>query len=38
MIDRAGYTGACGLEQRPLPPSKESLLLRRALFGALNAE
>ncbi len=37
-IDRAGYTGACGLEYRPLLPPEESLLRAKALYGATNAE
>ena len=32
-IDRAGYTGACGLEYNPLLDPEESLALAKELFG-----
>ena len=32
-VDRAGYTGACGLEYRPLTPPEESLRAAKALYG-----
>ncbi len=32
-IDKAGYTGACGLEYSPLSPPIESLMLAREMFG-----
>lgn len=32
-VDRAGYTGACGLEYRPILPPEESLAAARALFA-----
>ena len=33
-VDRAGYTGACGLEYRPLLAPEESLAAARALYGS----
>ncbi len=32
-VDKAGYTGACGLEYAPLLPPEESLLLAKELYG-----
>lgn len=32
-IDKAGYTGACGLEYKPLLPPEESLLEATRLYG-----
>lgn len=32
--DRAGYTGACGLEYRPLMPPEESLREARRIYGS----
>ena len=34
-VDRAGYTGACGLEYRPLLDPDESLSAAKKLFGAI---
>lgn len=33
-VDRAGYTGSCGLEYNPLLPPEESLAATKKLFGA----
>jgi len=33
-IDKAGYTGACGLEYGPLLPPEESLIKAKELYGA----
>ena len=33
-VDRAGYTGACGLEYNPLLDPAESLAAAKKLFGA----
>ena len=32
-IDKAGYTGACGLEYGPLLPPEESLIIARHIYG-----
>ena len=32
-VDKAGYTGACGLEYTPLLPAEESLLEARRIYG-----
>ena len=32
-VDKAGYTGACGLEYTPLLPAEESLIEARRLYG-----
>ncbi|MBQ4088954.1 MAG: TIM barrel protein, partial [Clostridia bacterium] len=32
-IDKAGYTGACGLEYGPLMPPEESLIIAKHIYG-----
>lgn len=32
-VDKAGYTGACGLEYTPLMPPEQSLLMAKQLYG-----
>ena len=32
-VDKAGYTGACGLEYRPLLPAEESLMEAKRIYG-----